>query len=140
MSGKIKDKIDEIEKYLEELGSFAPIDFREYEENVEKKAACERYFEKIIEAVVDLVFLLLKDKNIQIPEEDKEAFDLLVKEKMISVELAGRLKDAKGMRNILAHEYGIVDDTIVFESITEELGKDVRLLLEKIEEYLKSNG
>ncbi|HLC71675.1 MAG TPA: DUF86 domain-containing protein [Candidatus Nanoarchaeia archaeon] len=139
MSGKIKDKINEIQKYLEELGSFSPIDFGEYEQNVEKKAACERYFEKIIEAVVDLTFLLLKNKNLKIPEEDKEAFNVLVKEKIISVELAERLKDAKGMRNILAHEYGIVDDTIVFESITEELEKDVRLLLERIEEYLKSN-
>ena len=139
MSGKIKDKINEIQKYLEELGSFSPIDFGEYEQNVEKKAACERYFEKIIEAVVDLTFLLLKNKNLKIPEEDKEAFNVLVKEKIISVELAERLKDAKGMRNILAHEYGIVDDTIVFESITEGLEKDVRLLLERIEEYLKSN-
>ena len=63
-----------------------------------------------------------------------------MKEKIVSVELAEKLKDAKSMRNILAHEYGIVDDTIVFESITEELGNDVRLLLEKIEEYLKSKS
>ncbi|MDO8656756.1 MAG: DUF86 domain-containing protein [Nanoarchaeota archaeon] len=140
MSEKIKDKINEIGKYLEELDSFAPTEFDEYEQNVEKKAACERYFEKIIEAVVDLTFLLLKNKNLKIPEEDKGAFDVLVKEKIITVELADRLKDAKGMRNILAHEYGVVDDTIVFESITEELGKDVRLLLEKVEEYLKSKG
>ena len=90
--------------------------------------------------MVDLTFLLLKNKNLKIPEEDKGAFDVLVKEKIITVELADRLKDAKGMRNILAHEYGVVDDTIVFESITEELGKDVRLLLEKVEEYLKSKG
>jgi len=60
------------------------------------------------------------------PEEDKETFDILAKGEIISNELAIKLKDAKGMRNILSHQYGNVDDEIVFESITEELDKDVR--------------
>lgn len=30
------------------------------------------------------------------------------------------------MRNIISHQYGNVDNKIVFETITEELEKDVR--------------
>lgn len=139
MNGKVQDKIREIEKYLAELSSFAPEEFEEYQGNVEKKAACERYFEKIMEAVVDLAFLVLKMESFPIPEEDKEAFDRLVQEHIISSAIAAKLKDAKGMRNILAHEYGIVDDSIVFEAITEELISDVRNFLEMIEKHLKKN-
>ena len=35
------------------------------------------------------------------------------------------VKEAKGMRNIIAHDYGKVDDEIVFNVINEELIKDV---------------
>lgn len=122
---RTKDKIDEIEDYLDELGSVIPSDFDEYKQNFKTRAACERYFEKIIGAVVDLAFLVIKEKKYKTPEEDKQAFDILTKENIISINLAENLKNAKGMRNILAHEYGKVNDEIVFHTITEELEKDV---------------
>ena len=132
MNNKVGDKVREIEEYLSELGTIIPSDLKEYKQNFEKKAACERYFEKIIEAVIDLSFLLIKDMNLKIPEEDKEAFDILSREGVIPNILAERLKDAKGMRNILAHEYGVVDDGIVFQSITEELMMDVGAFIKAV--------
>ena len=128
---RINDKIGEIESYLAELSGIMPKAIKEYREN-KTKAACERYFEKIIEAAVDLAFLIIKDRKLKIPEEDKEAFDILAGEKIISVQLAEKLKDAKGMRNIIAHEYGSIDDEIVFHSITEELEEDAREFVREI--------
>jgi len=132
MNERINDKIKEIENFLNELEELIPQNLNDYLHDFEKKAACERYFEKIIEAVVDLAFLIIKNKKLKIPEEDKEAFDILANEDIISKELAERLKDAKGMRNILAHEYGKIDDKLVFHSITEELIKDVEEFLVNI--------
>jgi uncharacterized protein YutE (UPF0331/DUF86 family) len=122
---RAKDKIAELQNYLTELAEFMPKDFKEYLKDVKTKAACERYFEKIIEAAVDLAFIIIKDKGLKVPEDDKESFDVLANDKMITPDLASRLKDAKGMRNIIAHQYGTVDDEMVFHSITEELVKDV---------------
>jgi uncharacterized protein YutE (UPF0331/DUF86 family) len=51
--------------------------------------------------------------------------------KIISKELSIKLKNAKGMRNIVAHKYGTVDDRIVFEAITEELLKDANEFIKK---------
>ena len=70
-------RIKEIETYLNELGEIAPKGFQDYISDIKTKAACERYFEKVIEAVTDLTFLIIKDKGLKIPEEDKEAFDIL---------------------------------------------------------------
>lgn len=134
---RIKDKIKEIENYLAELIEIIPERFQDYFHDLKTKAACERYFEKIIEAVVDLAFLVIKDKGFRTPEEDKQAFDILAEEKIISKELNERLKDAKGMRNIIAHEYGKIDDEIVFESITEELEKDVITFIKNIKKIYK---
>ncbi len=121
---RIDDKIKGIEEYIQELEEIVPLNYKEYKQNFEKRAACERYFEKILEAVIDLAFLVAKENDFKVPEEDKQVFDILVEENIISEELAIKLKEAKGMRNVLAHQYGEVNDELVFESISEELTKD----------------
>lgn len=135
---RINDKIEEIEKYLDEFESIIPETFEKYESNIVKKAACERYVEKIVEAIIDLAFLLIKEKNLGKPEDDKLAFDILYENKIMDLELCNKLKEAKGMRNIICHEYGKIDDEIVFESIRHELGKDTKDFLKIIEDLLKN--
>lgn len=103
-----------------------------YIKDIRTKAACERYFEKIITAVVDLAFLIIKDKGLRLPEEDKEAFEILANEEIIPKELSKRLKEAKGMRNIIAHKYGTVDNEIVFEAVTKEIERDVSKFIEEV--------
>ncbi|MBI2581233.1 DUF86 domain-containing protein [Candidatus Woesearchaeota archaeon] len=121
-----KDKIKDLRRFLEELGRIVPKSVKEYRSNIEKKAACERYAERIIEALTDLAFLTIKNRKLRMPESDTDAFDILAENKIITDELCAKLKKAKGMRNIIAHEYGTVDDEIVFEAITKELQKDAK--------------
>lgn len=130
MKGRISDKIKEIEKYLDELAEILPESLADYTADFKAKAACERYAERIIEAVVDLAYLLIKGLNLPLPESDLQAFDVL--SGLISVELARKLQDAKRMRNIIAHEYGEINDEIVFYSIREELEKDVRAFIRRV--------
>lgn len=129
---KIKDRIKEIEEFLKQLEKIMPDSLENYKKNIEKKAACERYVEKIMEAATDLAFLTIKTKKFDIPQDDIDAFNILKNEKIIDDGLALKLKDAKGMKNIIAHEYGKIDDSIVFHSITEELTKDIKELIKKI--------
>jgi len=131
MNPRIKDKLREIERYLAELSEIVPRSIEEYLE-IKTKAACERYFEVIVEAVIDIAFLIIKDRHLKIPEDDKQAFDILASEKIISAELSQKLKEAKGMRNLIAHEYGKIDDELVFESITQELERDSRQFVQAI--------
>tara|TARA_Y100000034_G_scaffold135867_1_gene209501 strand:+ start:231 stop:638 length:408 start_codon:yes stop_codon:yes gene_type:complete len=132
MENRIRDKIKEIEKYLYELSEIKPNNIEEYLDDFKTKAACERYFEKIMESVVDLAFLVIKNKSFATPEDDKKAFEILENEGIITNELSEKLKDAKGMRNIIAHEYGNVDDNIMFESITEQIENDVKEFIDNI--------
>jgi uncharacterized protein YutE (UPF0331/DUF86 family) len=129
---RINNKIEEIEKYLQELNEILPQNFEEYISNFEKKAACERYFEKIMEATIDLAFLIIKNKGLKMPEDEESSFIFLSNEKIISEELARKLKEAKGMRNVIAHEYGRIDDNLVFESLTEQLEKDINEFISMI--------
>jgi len=132
MKNRINDKVIELEKFIEELESSLPESLEEYKNDFKIIAIGERYFEKIIEAIIDVTFLIIKERNFATPEEDKEALDILVREGIISKELAEKLKDAKGMRNIIAHEYGEIDDELVFSSLKDELIIDAQEFIKQI--------
>lgn len=92
--------------------------------------------EKIVEGFTDLAFLIIKQKNLAMLEDDADAFNLLCEKKIISRELAKRLKQAKGMRNVIAHQYGNIDDEVVFEAISRHLANDTSNFLKKIRQIL----
>ena len=130
---KIKDKINEVNTYLEELSSIVPAKFDDYKSNNLVKAGCERYFEKIVESMTDIAFMVIIKRKFRTPEDDIDAFKILLENKIIGEGLYKKLKQAKGMRNIISHQYGKIDDEIVFEAITEELEKDVKEFISLIE-------
>jgi len=134
---RIYDKIDELSNYLAELEEILPSDFEEYLENNEKKAACERYFERIIECLIDLANFFAKFKELSIPSDESKIFEVFFENRIINEDLCNRLKNAKGMRNILAHQYGNIDDEIVFEAITGEIIKDAFDFIECIKENIE---
>ena len=129
---RIEDKKEQINKFLIELEEVLPDSYEEYTQKIEKKLACERAFEKIREAINDLAILVIKDKRLPLPSEDEKAFEILANAKIIPENLAFSLKQAKGMRNRLAHQYDNIDDEIIFKAITKDIIKDAGEFLEKI--------
>jgi uncharacterized protein YutE (UPF0331/DUF86 family) len=134
IKNRIKEKIKEIERFIEELYDNIPsnMEMEFYKKDIKTKAICERYVEKIIEAIEDLSFLMINFKELKYPEEEKEIFDILKDNKIISENLSKKLKDAKGMRNFIAHQYGKIDDEIIFNSVTEELENDTKEFIKVI--------
>lgn len=137
MNERIKDKIKEIEEYLMQLEEIVPDSLEEYQEDFRTKAACERYLERLVEAAEDLAFLVIKHLELESPEEEKEIFPILSRTKIISSNLSDALKRAKGMRNVLAHKYGEIDDKITFVAAKEEIEKDLRELIKSIKRKIK---
>ena len=132
MEDRIKDKVLETRKYLEELENIKAHSLEEYKRDIKSRAACERYVEKIMEAVTDLVFLVIKTRKLGKPEDDQSAYELMFDDELISKEIFEKLKDAKGMKNVISHQYGNIDDEIVYEAISHELCDDVESFLKQI--------
>ena len=132
MSRRVRDKIEEVEGYLSDLEEIVPEGFEEYSVNKEKRAACERYFQKIIEAVLDISFIVAKDNNWKIAESDDEALKILSDNGLIKNELYLKLRGAKGMRNFIVHQYDKIEDELVFEAVKGDLGKDIEEFLKKV--------
>lgn len=135
MNARIKDKISEIRRYSRELRGILPSNFEEYDASLEKKAACERYLEKIVEATVDLAFIFIKKEGLKVPEDYSQAFDILEMEGVISAELTQNLKHAKGMRNVVAHQYGGVNDKLVFHALKTRLVADAEKFTKECEKH-----
>ena len=58
---KIFSKIDELNKYLEELENIKLDNFEEYQISIEKKRASERLFQIAIETVIDITNILVSN-------------------------------------------------------------------------------
>lgn len=137
MEDRINNKINEIEEALEELENLNIPEIEGYKNDKLLMAACERYFERIVEGLISLAFLIIRHKKLTSPETEEHAFLILANNNIISKELAKKLKDAKDMRNILAHNYEIADYSIIYHAIREEIFKDAEEFLNKIKEVLE---
>lgn len=118
---RILAKIDELDGYLVELRQVVPATFEAYR-TIEKKRACERLLQIAIEVVIDICGLLVAGLRLGLPAEEDDLFERLETASVISPDLKATLRSMRGLRNILVHEYGRVDDAIVFEVIRNELG------------------
>jgi uncharacterized protein YutE (UPF0331/DUF86 family) len=113
-------KIDVLEGYLKELREILPGSFEEYK-RVEKRRACERLLQVSIECVIDICGLMVIGLRLGLPAEEDDLFEKLEQAGIITSSRKESLKKMKGFRNILVHEYGHVDDSIVYEILKNNL-------------------
>jgi len=114
-------KLDELEGYLGELRAVAPDRFEAYQ-RTETKRACERLIQVSVEAVIDICALLVVGLRLGLPGEEDDLFERLSRHGAISGPMAATLRRMKGLRNLLVHEYGRVNDELVFETVRGRLG------------------
>jgi uncharacterized protein YutE (UPF0331/DUF86 family) len=118
---RILAKIDELDGYIRDLQTIAPQDLTAYKQ-IEKKRACERLLQIAVECVIDICNLLVSGLRLGLPAEEDDLFEKLAQAGFLSAHMKDTARRMKGFRNILVHEYGVVNDAIVYQSVTTELG------------------
>jgi len=86
----------------------------------EQHYALERIFELLVMTASDILFHLLGERNIH-PASYRESFALAADEGLLPPDLADRLSDAAGMRNIIVHMYETLDYALLHDSIRPAL-------------------
>ena len=132
---RILAKIDQLDVYIAELKEIAPNSFAEYQK-VEKKRACERLLQVSIEVVIDICNLLVSGLRLGLPAEEEDLFRKLLKADVMSEKMGDKLREMRGFRNILVHEYAQVDDKLVYEAVKTKL-EDFSLFRREVLAYLK---
>ena len=65
------------------------------------------------EASIDLAMHLVRVRRLGVPQESREAFDLLERAGLINSDLALRMKRMVGFRNVAVHDYRKLDLDVV---------------------------
>ncbi len=132
---RILAKIDQLDAYIDELKGIAPKSFGEYQ-RVEKKRACERLLQVSVEVVIDICNLLVSGLRLGLPAEEEDLFRKLVRAGVITEDMDARLREMRGFRNILVHEYAQVDDRLVYEAVKTKL-EDFASFRQEVLAYLR---
>jgi uncharacterized protein YutE (UPF0331/DUF86 family) len=119
---RILGKVAELDSYLSELRQILPKSFDEYVRSIEKRRACERLLQIAVEAAIDICAMLVQGLRLGLPAEEDDVFEKLAQHGVLSQKMVETLRQMKGFRNILVHEYGRVDDRIVFDVAVNRLG------------------
>jgi len=68
-----------------------------------------------IQIIIDLACSIVSEKNLGIPKNYSECIWLLTSNNYLEKELGERIIGMVGLRNLLVHEYGIIDVKRLFE-------------------------
>ena len=63
----------------------------------------------------------LADEGWQVPETHGDAFMALAAHRVIDAALANRLRASAGLRNLIAHQYGVIDSRRIFAMAAGDL-------------------
>lgn len=133
---RILAKIDRLDRYLHELKDIMPENFETFQKT-EKKRACERLLQVSIESVLDICAQVVIELRLGLPSEEDEIFEKLEQAKIISSTIRETLKRMRGFRNILVHEYGHIDDRLVYDVLKNNID-DFNSIRKEIIAALKS--
>lgn len=73
------------------------------------------------ELVTDIAMYIVSCRKLGIPQEKREAFELLRKNELISKEMSDNMKKMIGFRNIAVHDYKKIDEEILKDVIENHL-------------------
>lgn len=120
---KIFEKIQRLDEYLSNLkqikkevkGEKAFLDdFHFY-------GLAERYLQLSCQVIIDTLNLVIIEEGIEKPESGQEIISFVFNKGIISEYLFSRLEGVVGFRNILVHEYGIIDHERVYQFLEGRL-------------------
>ena len=115
----IKEKIDRIFEYLKIIEKYKDISYQVFLE--EAHFIVERLFELLVTTSVDILMHKMALEQESLPTTLRTTFLRAGELNWIPTDLAQKLADAAGMRNILVHGYEKVDLKIIYDSIKPAL-------------------
>ncbi len=110
----VNRKLGQMATYLKDLRRHEGISFDLF---MERHYEIERILELLVMSASDIILHLVSLRGDAAPASYRAAFLRAGETGIISMELSKRLALSAGLRNILVHEYEVIDYSILHESI-----------------------
>ena len=134
-SDLIAKRLAFIETRLRELATMARLD--RVHEDLKEERFVEHTLQLAIQAALDVASHIVSDERLGEPATNRELFDRLATGGWISQELAAKLGDMAGFRNVLVHGYQDVDLDIVVDAARNRL-EDLTVFVAAVRKRLAS--
>ncbi|HUP25124.1 MAG TPA: HepT-like ribonuclease domain-containing protein [Thermoanaerobaculia bacterium] len=121
-SGRAVRSLERLDSYLRELRGFRSRSEDEYVLEPALHVLAERYLHLACEAVFDIAHHVIADEGYRQPVSYKDAIAVLREEGLVDSDLADRLTDWMGFRQVLVHLYLDIDHQRTWAAIQEDLG------------------
>ncbi len=132
----LKNKIHEVEKYLEIVKKYQQYSNEEILQDVTIHGAVERYLYLLCQSAIDFAEAAVSHLNLRPPATYAEIFEILRENELISSKISLEMEKMTGFRNILAHAYGKVEFDIVYKVLTKDIN-NIETFLSVMKEKLK---
>lgn len=130
------NKAESIERCLKRIEEDYVGYEHELESNYTRQDAIILNLQRACESSIDAAMHIVRIKKLGLPQESREAFEILEKNKVISSDLAVQLKKMVGFRNIAIHNYQKINLQIL-KAILQNNLDDFRLFVKVLIEESK---
>lgn len=129
-------KLEQISNLLDELKRLLAKDLTEFQFDLVSVRAAERNFQLVVDLASDINTQLLVEKGTKTPDTYRQSFTDLAAVGILDVNLAKRLGESAGLRNILVHEYDFDEDYARFYVAAKDFIPAYRDYLKVIHKYI----
>jgi len=128
---RINQKIGRIKEYLSLIRSIKDECLSRFAVDPIYRGAILHYLYLLSDSCIALAELVIKYKNLRVPQSYSEAFDVLGESKILDPSFAFSFSRIAGFRNFLAHDYEKVEAEFICKEIISKLG-DIETFAEQI--------
>ena len=90
--------------------------------------------QRACEATLDLAMYVVSSRKLGLPQNKREAFEILEEQKIIDAKMRKAMQNMVGFRNIAVHDYKEIDEEIlqdIIENNLNDLMEFARIILNK---------
>lgn len=133
----LHEKLATLQSYYKELAELQYITYDDYTGNRLYKRTVERLLQLIVEVATDINNMVLRGAGKDTPVDYYSSFVKMAEANVFPMEFALEIAPSTGLRNIIVHEYQVIDDRVVHASIPNTM-KYYMDYMKYMEEYLKT--
>jgi uncharacterized protein YutE (UPF0331/DUF86 family) len=114
-------KLAELEEYLGQIREYTNITIERYSSDWKIQRIIERTLQIMIETCADIAGHIISDRGYRIPKSYADTFKVLQEENILEKELFETMEKMAKFRNIVVHNYGNIDASIVVNILRRHL-------------------
>lgn len=118
----VEQKLESLRRCLLRIETKCPADPEQLEADFDLQDIVSLNLSRSVQLCVDIGAHLIAGMNTPPPDTMGQTFDILAREGVLSLELAGSLKKAVGFRNIAVHSYNAINWQMVHRIAHDHLG------------------